>query len=221
MGLRALLDKLEPKFRKGTPLHALYPVYEAIDTALYSPGHITEGPSHVRDGIDLKRVMITVWMVAWIPAIVGMFLIGLNANEAMQASGLSAVDGWRGFFLNALITYNPASGWDNFVHGLFYFMPAYIVTFTAGIAVEALFASKRGHEINEGFFVTSILYTLTLPATTPAMDGCAGHYFWRFNWQGSLRRHRQEFFEPGLGGARLPLFCLSGQHVRRGCLGAC
>ena len=167
MGLRALLDKLEPKFRKGTPLHALYPVYEAIDTALYSPGHITEGPSHVRDGIDLKRVMITVWMVAWIPAIVGMFLIGLNANEAMQASGLSAVDGWRGFFLNALITYNPASGWDNFVHGLFYFMPAYIVTFTAGIAVEALFASKRGHEINEGFFVTSILYTLTLPATTP------------------------------------------------------
>lgn len=167
MSLRALLDRIEPKFRKGRALHALYPVYEAIDTALYSPGLTTGGPAHVRDGIDLKRIMITVWMAAWIPAIVGMFIIGLKSNEAMQVAGLTATEGWRGLFLNALIDYNPASIWDNFVHGLFYFMPIYIVTFVAGIAVEALFASKRNHEINEGFFVTSILYSLTLPATTP------------------------------------------------------
>lgn len=167
MSLRAWLDRIEPKFRKGRPLHALYPVYEAIDTALYSPGHTTGGAPHVRDGIDLKRVMITVWAAAWIPAIVGMFIIGLKANEAMQAAGITAVDGWRGLFLNSMVAYNPASTWDNFIHGAFYFMPIYIVTFTAGIVVEALFAAKRNHEINEGFFVTSILYSLTLPATTP------------------------------------------------------
>lgn len=167
MSLRSWLDSIEPKFLKGGSLHALYPLYEAIDTAFYTPGHTTGGAPHVRDGIDLKRIMITVWLAAWIPGIVGMFFIGAHANEAMQALGQSSLEGWRGWFLNALISFDPGSGWDNFVHGFFYFMPAYIVTFTAGILAEAVFASVRGHEINEGFFVTSILYTLTLPATTP------------------------------------------------------
>lgn len=167
MSLRSFLDKIEPRFRKGAPLHRLYPVYEALDTALYTPGQVTAGPSHVRDGIDLKRIMITVWAAAWIPAIAGMFILGANSNEAMQALGQTSLDGWRGWFLNALTGFNPNSPWDNFVHGFFYFMPVYIVTFTAGILAEAIFASKRGHEINEGFFVTSILYALTLPASTP------------------------------------------------------
>lgn len=167
MALRAFLDKIEPKFRKGGTLHALYPVYEAIDTALYTPPYVTGGPAHVRDGLDLKRIMITVWMAAWIPAIAGMFLVGLHANEALQASGQTSILGWRGWFLNNLTAFNPESAWDNFLHGFFYFIPIYIVTFGAGIAMEAWFASKRGHEINEGFFVTSILYSLTLPATTP------------------------------------------------------
>lgn len=167
MLLRSFLDKIEPKFRKNGPLHALYPLYEAIDTALYTPPSVTGGAAHVRDGLDLKRIMMTVWMAAWIPAIAGMFLVGLHANEAMQTLGQTAAPGWRGWFLNELITFNPENSWDNFIHGFFYFMPIYAVTFIAGIAAEALFASKRGHEINEGFFVTSILYSLTLPATTP------------------------------------------------------
>ncbi len=167
MNLRKWLDRIEPKFLKGGSLQAFYPLYEAIDTALYTPGKTTAGATHVRDGIDLKRIMITVWLAAWIPGFFGMFFVGLQANEAMQTLGQTELAGWRGWFLNMLTGFDPNSVWDNFLHGFFYFMPIYIVTFTAGILAEAVFASRRGHEINEGFFVTSILYSLTLPATTP------------------------------------------------------
>ena len=64
MSLRTYLDKLAPQFEKGGKYQALFPLYEAIDTALYTPGYTTKGASHVRDGMDLKRMMITVWAMA-------------------------------------------------------------------------------------------------------------------------------------------------------------
>ena len=174
MGLRSILDDIAPHFEKGGKLQALYPFYEAIDTALYTPGHVTGGASHVRDGLDLKRIMMTVWFCAWIPALVGCYVIGLNANEAMQATGMTSVDSWRGIFLNALISYDPNSVFDCIVHGLAYFLPLYIVVFGAGIAFEIWFASVRGHEVKEGFFVTSILFTLTLPPSIPLWIAAVG-----------------------------------------------
>lgn len=167
MSLRTIMDGIAPHFEKDGKFAWAYPAYEAIDTALYTPGHVTGGASHVRDGLDLKRIMMTVWFCAWIPALVGSFYIGLHANEAMQAAGLTAVEGFRGWFLNGLIGYDPNSLWDCVVHGLGYFLPLYITVFAVGIAFEIWFASVRGHEVNEGFFVTSILFTLTLPPTIP------------------------------------------------------
>ncbi|HUG19616.1 MAG TPA: NADH:ubiquinone reductase (Na(+)-transporting) subunit B, partial [Planctomycetaceae bacterium] len=64
--LRRILDNLHPKFSKGGKLEKFYPLYEGIDTFLYSPDEVTKGASHVRDGIDLKRMMTTV-IVALIP----------------------------------------------------------------------------------------------------------------------------------------------------------
>ena len=167
MGLRAFLDDIAPHFEKDGKLAVLFPAYEAIDTALYTPGRVTGGASHVRDGLDLKRIMITVWAVAFIPALAGCYVAGYQANAAMAAVGMEGIDGWRAFFLDPLIGYDPGSVWDCVVHGLAYFLPLYIVVFVSGIAFELWFASKRGHEVNEGFFVTSILFTLTLPASTP------------------------------------------------------
>ena len=65
------------------------------------------------------------------------------------------------------MSYDPDSFWDCVVHGIGYLLPLYVVVFAAGILFEVVFASKRGHEVNEGFFVTSILYTLTLPPDIP------------------------------------------------------
>jgi Na+-transporting NADH:ubiquinone oxidoreductase subunit B len=87
------------------------------------------------------------------------------------------VTNWRGWFLNGLIGFDPASVWDCMVHGLAYFIPLYVVVFAAGIIFEGWFASKRGHEINEGFFVTSILFTLTLPPSIPLWMAALGVVF--------------------------------------------
>ena len=176
-GLRKFLDGIEPQFRKGGKLAALYPVYEAIDTALYTPGHVTRGPSHVRDGLDLKRIMMTVWLAAFIPAFAGAYAVGHQANLALAELGQTSMGGWRAFFVDMLTSYDPASVWDCVVHGLAYFIPLYVVVFLSGIVFEAWFASKRGHEINEGFFVTSILFTLTLPAGIPLWMASMGIVF--------------------------------------------
>ena len=177
MGLRSFLDDVAPSFERGGKLESLYPLYEAIDTALYTPSSTTSGASHVRDGLNLKRVMITVWLCAFLPVFVGSYFIGLNANEAMQALGMTSVDNWRGIFLNGLVSYDPNSLWDCLVHGLAYFIPLYITVFVAGILFELWFASKRGHEINEGYFVTSILFTLSLPPSIPLWMAAVGVVF--------------------------------------------
>jgi len=177
MGLRSILDDLAPQFEKGGKRQALYPLYEAIDTALYTPGETTAGGSHIRDNLNLKRIMITVWLCAFIPVFVGSYFVGFNANEAMQSMGQTSLDGWRGLFINGLVGYDPTSVWDCLVHGLAYFIPLYIVVFLAGILAELWFASKRGHEINEGYFVTSILFTLTLPPSIPLWMAAVGVVF--------------------------------------------
>lgn len=54
--MRNLLDKYEPHFHKGGKWEKWYALYEAIDTGLFKPADVTKNSSHVRDGIDLKRV---------------------------------------------------------------------------------------------------------------------------------------------------------------------
>ena len=211
MGLRAYLDRIHPQFEKGGRFEALYPLYEAIDTALYTPGRPTGGPSHVRDGLDLKRIMMTVWFAAWIPALFGSYVHGMNANAAMQEVGLTAVADWHGWFLNGLIGFDPASFFDNIVHGLAYFLPLYVVVFASGILFEIIFASKRGHEVNEGFFVTSILFTLTLPATTPLWMASIGVIFGVVIGKEVFGGTGKNFLNPALTGRAFLYFAYPAQ----------
>ncbi|MEQ8689221.1 MAG: NADH:ubiquinone reductase (Na(+)-transporting) subunit B [Pseudomonadales bacterium] len=217
MSLRSFMDNLAPSFEKGGKFAWAYPLYEAIDTALYTPGQVTRGASHVRDGLDLKRIMMTVWLCAWIPALVGSYYVGLNANEAMQATGVSELEGWRGFFLNALVGYDPNSYWDCLVHGLGYFIPLYIVVFGAGIAFEIWFASVRGHEVNEGFFVTSILFTLTLPPSIPLWLAALGVIFGVVIGKEVFGGTGKNFLNPALTGRAFLYFAypasMSGDQV--------
>jgi Na+-transporting NADH:ubiquinone oxidoreductase subunit B len=177
MGLRATLDRLEPEFEKGGKYERFAALYEAVDTALYKPGRVTGGASHVRDALDLKRIMITVWACTFPAMFVGMFMIGKNANEALAALGQESAEGWRGAIISLLAGYDPSSIWDNFVHGAAYFVPVYAVTFIVGGFWEVIFAQKRGHEVNEGFFVTSVLFALTLPPTVPLWQVALGITF--------------------------------------------
>ncbi|MFN3986448.1 MAG: NADH:ubiquinone reductase (Na(+)-transporting) subunit B [Rhodocyclaceae bacterium] len=165
--MRRFLDSIEPQFHKGGRFEKYYSVYEMVDTFLYSPNHSTRTAPHVRDTIDLKRMMSYV-VVALIPCILwSWFNSGYQANLALAELGASA-DNWRGGLLSMLgIGFNPGNVFANMAHGFLLFLPIYLVTLIAGGLWEVLFATVRNHEVNEGFLVTSMLYTLTLPPDMP------------------------------------------------------
>jgi Na+-transporting NADH:ubiquinone oxidoreductase subunit B len=167
MGLRSFLDDIEPHFHKGGKYEKWFALYEAVDTIFYAPGSVTKTGSHVRDGVDLKRIMITVWLAAFPAMFYGWYNLGFQAYTVMQQTGIAEVSGWRGFFVHMLAGTNPQNVWDCFIYGAAWGVPIYLVTFIVGGFWEVLFAMKRGHEVNEGFFVTSILFALTLPAEIP------------------------------------------------------
>lgn len=177
MSLRDLLDKIEPHFEKGGRFENFYAVYEMVDTILYTPGEVTVGASHVRDAVDLKRVMTTVWWCAFFPMFAGMYFVGLQANLAMDQMGIESLGGWRGWIVELIAGYDANNWWDCLVYGAVFYVPIYMVTFVVGGAWEVLFAIKRGHEINEGFFVTSILFTLIVPASIPLWQVVLGISF--------------------------------------------
>lgn len=129
---------------------------------------MNKGKTHVRDNLDLKRMMITVWACAFPAMFVGMYNVGLQAQLALIA-GFATPDVWQVSLFGMFGTELTAnSGWPALMwYGACFFLPIYAVTFAVGGIWEVLFASIRGHEVNEGFFVTSILFALTLPATIP------------------------------------------------------
>ena len=176
--LRDILDTMHPQFEKGGKLEKLYPLYEGFDTFLYTPGEVTEGASHVRDGMDLKRMMTAV-AFALLPCILmAMYNTGYQANAAMEAMGVTSAGGWRGACIDVLgIGYDAQSVISNFLHGALYFIPIFLVCNIAGGAWEVLFATIRRHEINEGFLVTGLLFPLILPPTIPLWQVAVGISF--------------------------------------------
>ncbi len=176
--LRGALDSLHPLFAKGGKLEKFYALYEAGDTFLYTPGEVTKGASHVRDGIDLKRMM-TIVVIALIPCVLmALYNTGLQANLALKSMGLIEAPGWHSIPLSFFgFSYDSSSILGCSLHGLAYFLPVYVVTMTAGGLWEALFAMVRKHEINEGFLVTGLLFPLTLPPTIPLWQVAVGISF--------------------------------------------
>ena len=176
MGLRKLLRHIEPAFQPGGKYHRFYALFEMVDTLLYSPADTTPHAPHARDALDLKRVMGYVWLATFPAMFMACYNTGLQANLGMQELGMASADSWRGAIMD-IFGYDPESFIDNFMHGLLYFLPVYIVTFVVGGAAEVIFSLVRGHEVNEGFFVTSILYALILPPTIPLWQVAVGISF--------------------------------------------
>jgi Na+-transporting NADH:ubiquinone oxidoreductase subunit B len=176
--LRDLLGRLHPHFAKGGKYERFHPLYEMVDTFLYTPGDVTQGPSHVRDAIDLKRIMFTV-VVALLPCIyMAMYNSGLQGNLALDRLGIDEPGGWRSFVMSKLGLGFDATSWlSNFVYGSLYFIPVFLVTNIVGGLWEVLFATVRKHEINEGFLVTGMLFPLTLPPTIPLWQVAIGISF--------------------------------------------
>ena len=120
--------------------------YDAFDTFLRVPGTVTAKGAHVRDGIDLKRVMIMV-VIALVPAaLFGMYNVGL------QTSTLYNLD-WN--------------FWHMFWYGLLRMLPLFVVSYVVGLGIEFASAQIRGEEVNEGYLVTGFLIPLIVPVDVP------------------------------------------------------
>lgn len=176
--LRRTLDRIAPHFEKGGRLERLYPLWEAADTFFYTPAQVAQGRTHVRDALDLKRMMMIV-VIATLPCVLmAMFNAGLQANLAIDPARAGELEGWRHAVLRLLgVGYSPHSLLANVAHGALYFVPLYVVTMTVGLAWEVLFAVVRKIEVNEGFFVTGMLFPLILPPTTPLWQAALGISF--------------------------------------------
>ncbi len=175
--LRRALDRLEPQFKPGARLEKLHPLYEGLDSFLFRTPAVTRGASHVRDGLDLKRMMMTV-VIALLPCIwMAAYNTGYQACRAI-AAGASPLDDWQsGLYQSLGGTFDTGSAFGCALLGALYFLPVLTVCFAAGGTVEVVFAAIRGHEVNEGFLVTGMLIPLTLPPTMPLWQVALGTAF--------------------------------------------
>ncbi len=213
MSLRKFLDKIEHNFEKGGRFEKWYALYEAADTFLYRPASVTKSTAHVRDGIDLKRMMMTVWFCVMPALFFGMWNIGYQANSLFSAQPelLSAQEGWRFALIGALAGFDPHSLWDNIIQGAAYFLPVYAVTFIVGGFWEVLFASIRKHEVNEGFFVTSVLFALILPPSIPLWQVALGISFGVVIGKEVFGGTGKNFLNPALVGRAFLFFAYPAQ----------
>ena len=145
-GLRNLVDKIKPTFEKGGKLGFLHSTFDAFETFLFVPNTVTKKGTHVRDCVDLKRVMIMV-VLALVPAM--LFGIWNTGYQHSLAFGLD----W-GF-------------WSIVLYGLVKVLPLYIVSYLVGLGIEFVSAQIQGHEVNEGYLVSGMLIPLIVPVDVP------------------------------------------------------
>lgn len=195
--LRTLSENAGHHFEKGGHLEKWYPLYEALDSFLFGSVQTTKDAPHVRDAMDLKRIMVTV-ILALLPCVLmAMWNTGYQANSTMQSLGIPEAAGWRGGIM-AFIGYDPDSLLSNFSHGALYFLPVYIVTMTVGSLWEGLFNLVRGHEFSEAFLVTSLLFALTLPPSIPLWQVAIGISFGVIFAKEAFGGVGQNFMNPAL-----------------------
>ncbi|TVO65875.1 NADH:ubiquinone reductase (Na(+)-transporting) subunit B [Denitromonas ohlonensis] len=213
MGLRQYLDSIEHHFEKGGRYEKWYALFEAADTFFYRPGSVTRTTSHVRDGLDLKRMMITVWLCTFPAMFFGMWNVGYQANTALAANAelMALQEGWRIGLIQSMAGFDPGSVWDNFIHGAAYFLPIYLVTFVVGGFWEVLFATIRRHEVNEGFFVTGVLFALTLPPSIPLWQVALGISFGVVIGKEVFGGTGKNFLNPALAGRAFLFFAYPAQ----------
>ncbi|MFP6578516.1 MAG: RnfABCDGE type electron transport complex subunit D, partial [Myxococcota bacterium] len=147
--LREILDRVAPSFEKGGPLEKFFPLYELLDTGAFTPGHTTRTASHVRDGLDMKRMMISV-VVGLLPLLaIAMYNTGYQANLAIS-HGAQPLNDWHTILYTSLGgRFEVASTLSNWLVGALYYLPILAVTFAVGGMIEAVAAVIRREDVNE------------------------------------------------------------------------
>ena len=218
MSLKLLLEKIEPHFTPGGRYQKWFPLYEAFATLMYTPGTVTRRAAHVRDSVDLKRIMIMVWLSVFPALFWGLYNVGnqtiiaLGHQPAVELTTL--LDGhwrfWLADFLGASLDAG-AGVYSKMLIGALYFLPIYLTVFIVGGCWEVLFCIVRRHEVNEGFFVTSILFAMIVPPTLPLWQAALGISFGVVIAKELFGGTGKNFMNPALAGRAFLFFAYPAQ----------
>lgn len=219
MGLKKFIEDIEPHFEPGGKHERWFALYEAAATLFYTPGTVTKRSSHVRDSVDLKRIMIMVWLAVFPAMFWGMYNTGHQAIVALnhmysgeQLASVIAGD-WHYWFTEMIGgSVSDQAGWGSMMLlGATYFLPIYAVVFAVGGFWEVLFCMIRKHEVNEGFFVTSILFALIVPPTLPLWQAALGITFGVVVAKEIFGGTGRNFLNPALAGRAFLFFAYPAQ----------
>lgn len=154
MSLKSKLDELKHKY-KGTKFET---TFNAFHTFLYMPNSVTHGGTHIKGADDLKRTMNTVIM-ALIPCLIfGMFNVGYQHYLAVGQYGhIESLSFFSGDFWNL----------QNLILGASKVIPLLVVSYVVGLGIEFIYATIKGHEVEEGYLVTGMLIPLIVPVDIP------------------------------------------------------
>ena len=140
------VEKIKPTFSKGGKLGFLHSTFDAFETFLFVPNTVTKSGSHIRDCVDLKRVM-TVVIIALMPALAfGIWNVGEQHSIAFGLDMSFIEKVW---------------------FGLLKVLPLIIVSYVVGLGIEFISAQLRGHEVNEGYLVSGMIIPLIMPVDVP------------------------------------------------------
>jgi len=146
--LRNIFDNAHKTLNSSEKTKKFFPLVDAFDTLMFTPNHVTNKGSHVRDAIDLKRTMMLV-IIALVPCL----LFGIYNTGYQHYRVLGELE---------IISF-----WEIILKGALVVLPLVVVSYGAGLFVEFIFAIKNGHTVQEGFLVSGMLIPLCMPADVP------------------------------------------------------
>jgi len=209
--LENFFESQKPLFSKGGKLEKLYPLFEAIDTFIFTPSDVTQKDAHVRDSLDLKRTMITVVMALTPCILMALWNTGYQANLVLE-KGQFVASGWRESVFTSLgLVHDSQSFLGNFIYGALFFIPVWLVCNITGGLIEVIFATVRKHEVNEGFLVTGWLLPLTLSPTIPLWQVVLGTAFGVIFAKEVFGGTGKNIFNPALMGRAFLFFAYPAQ----------
>jgi Na+-transporting NADH:ubiquinone oxidoreductase subunit B len=208
--LRSYINNAKPNFVGEGKYSKWFPLFDAVENLFFSTQTKTSNPVHVRDAVDIQKVMVTVWLATFPAMFFGMYNLGAHSLEYLESINQMNTGDWH-HYLISFVGYDSSSFFSKMWFGASYFLPIYITVFVVGIGWEALFAIVRKHEINEGAFVSTVLFSLSCPPDLPLWQAAMGITFGLVIGKEIFGGTGKNFLNPALTGRAFLYFAYPSQ----------
>ena len=208
--LRSYINNVKPSFVGDGKYSKWFPLFDAVENLFFSTQTKTSNPVHVRDAVDIQKVMVTVWLATFPAMFFGMYNLGAHSLEYLESINQMNTGDWH-HYLISFVGYDSSSFFSKMWFGASYFLPIYITVFVVGIGWEALFAIVRKHEINEGAFVSTVLFSLSCPPDLPLWQAAMGITFGLVIGKEIFGGTGKNFLNPALTGRAFLYFAYPSQ----------